>query len=496
MLKVSQVYVIRHKVLVEGLGIRRVAREMGVSRNTVRRYLEVAEPERKRSRVRKRRVYDEIASVLEGLVEDWSKRTTGKQRITAARLHRELITGKHQAGLTVVQDWWREYRRQRTETFVPLVHRPGDEAQVDFFDVSVEIEGERRRAWMFVMRLMYSGRDFAWLYEWADQVCFLDGHVRAFEHFGEVPQRLIYDNLSAAVRRMVLPERQLTARFQSLASHYLFEPCFARPRTGHDKGGVESRGKGIRLQELVPIPSGPSLQAISASLMSRLDGAQHERCDQQGRTVAERFAEEQGKMLPLPAVAYEPRKVVPCSVSTRSLVTVDGATYSVPSHWKKLEAMAYVGPTDVRIAIRNEHLVAERLRFGEKRIQYRHYLPELAHKPQAVRQVAAELLGELGEPYGALWRMLVDTHGPREAGRVFARVIGAVVEHGEEVVAKAIGTALASNRSDLLTLARLLTTAPTAKTTPVPASLREYRVENASAARYDDLLRTNGGDDD
>jgi transposase len=43
------------------------------------------------------------------------------------------------------------------------------------------------------MRLMYSGRDFAWLYERQDQVSFLDGHVRALAHFGAVPQRIAYD---------------------------------------------------------------------------------------------------------------------------------------------------------------------------------------------------------------------------------------------------------------------------------------------------------------
>ena len=54
-----------------------------------------------------------------------------------------------------------------------------------------------------MIRLMYSGRDFAWLYDRCDKVSFLDGHVRAFEHFGGVPQRTIYDNLSAAVTRRV-----------------------------------------------------------------------------------------------------------------------------------------------------------------------------------------------------------------------------------------------------------------------------------------------------
>ncbi len=48
---------------------------------------------------------------------------------------------------------------------------------------------------MFVMRLMHSGQDFAWLYTRQDQTSFLDGHVRAFAHFECVPQRIAYDNL-------------------------------------------------------------------------------------------------------------------------------------------------------------------------------------------------------------------------------------------------------------------------------------------------------------
>ena len=106
-------------------------------------------------------------------------------------------------GITLVRQYFREWRRQRQETFVPLVHRPGDSAQVDFFEVTVEVNGERRKALMFAMRLMYSGRDYVWLYERCDQLSFLDAHVRAFAHFGGVPRRCVYDNLSAAVRKVV-----------------------------------------------------------------------------------------------------------------------------------------------------------------------------------------------------------------------------------------------------------------------------------------------------
>jgi transposase len=77
--------------------------------------------------------------------------------------------------------------RRRREVFVPLTYRPGDLAEVDFFEVFVDPVGVRRKAFLFLMRLMYSGRDFAWIYERQDQVSFLDGHVRAFAHFGGVP---------------------------------------------------------------------------------------------------------------------------------------------------------------------------------------------------------------------------------------------------------------------------------------------------------------------
>jgi hypothetical protein len=174
-------------------------------------------------------------------------------------------------------------------------------------------------------------------------------------------------------------------------------------------------------------------------------------------------------------------------VSRSALVKVGGTTYSVPSHWKGLTVTAYVGADTVRIVCRDETESYERQGFGRKVVRYKHYLSELARKPQAVRQVAAELLSELGEPYGGLWRLLVDVHGPREAARVFARVLAAVVDHGRDRVAEAISSALLSNRTDLLDLARELSEPHKAAIT-VPAALAGYEIEAASAADYDVLL--------
>ena len=207
MLRMSQVHVIRHKVLLEGRSIRSVASEMGVSRNTVRKYLKVSEPVRREPEPRRRPVLERVKARIDALLEEWGRRTTKKQRITGTRLHEQLLSEGHGVGVTVVRDYLREIRRRKAEVFVPLVHRPGDEAQVDFFEVTVDEDGQRRKAWKFLMRLMYSGRDFTWLYDRCDQVSFLDGHVRAFSHFGSVPRRCIYDNLKPAVTRVVLRPR-------------------------------------------------------------------------------------------------------------------------------------------------------------------------------------------------------------------------------------------------------------------------------------------------
>jgi transposase len=480
--------VIRHKVLVEKISIRRVARELGVSRNTVRRYVEGATPGVRVAVPRGSPVKERVRPRLEQLLVEAPRWTAGKQRLTAARLHELLAAEGHVVSDRVVREMVAEWKRRREEVFVPLVYKPGDLGQVDFFQVLVDVGGERQKAWMFVLRLMYSGRDFAWLYPRQDQVCFLDGHVRAFEHFGFVPHRLLYDNLRSAVARILVgSERILSLRFLECATHYLVEASFARPRTGHDKGGVEARGKGIRWQELVPIPSGPDLRTISAALLARLD-ARMEKRRSDGRTIAERFAEERPHSLPLPAVPFRAASFHHVEVSRRSLVALGGATYSVWSDWVRLPVKAFAGVDEIEIVGPDGRVVVHpRQPFGGRSVDYRHYLPELAKKPQAVRQVADELIRDLGPPFDALWRHLCDESGPKQASRVFAQVLRSVVELGDRVTAERVQRALETGEPLLLTL-RPSEPAPSMALEALPSRLRDIDVGGGRAADYDRLL--------
>src|SRR6266446_8107244 len=136
MLRMDQVHVVRHKVLVEGRTQRAVSRELGLARVTVRKYLEQAAPTRHaEAGPRARPVWDVVGARVQAVLADSVRWTGGKQRLTATRLHELLVAEGHRVGVTVVKDAVAEWKRQRREVFVPLTYRPGDLAEVDFFEV-------------------------------------------------------------------------------------------------------------------------------------------------------------------------------------------------------------------------------------------------------------------------------------------------------------------------------------------------------------------------
>ena len=100
----DQVHVIRHKVLVEGRSRRQVAKELGISRLTVRKYLEEAAPVRKETMARPRPIWDAVRERVDGLLAESGRWTGGKQQLTATRLHALLVSEGHRVGVTLVKE--------------------------------------------------------------------------------------------------------------------------------------------------------------------------------------------------------------------------------------------------------------------------------------------------------------------------------------------------------------------------------------------------------
>ncbi len=482
----DQYNVIRWKLVEEGHSQRKIARDMNLSRNTVRKYATgLTTPAVKPKRVKGALKMEAAIGLIEEYLASQAKGHTNKQRVTVPMLvevvnSRRKDTDGPRLSRTTIQSAWAEVRRRQMEVFIPLVHRPGDEAQVDFFEVVVRVNGTDRKAWMLLIRLVYSGLDYVALYDHCDQVSLMHGHIEAFKAFGGVPARCVYDNLTPVVQKILFPGRVLNERFRNFAGHYAFECNFARPGEGHDKGAVESRGKAIRLQYATPIPEGDSLSEISQKIMQGISKRQATR-----EADVAKACEELDRLRPLPGNHFEYRKLVAVEVNSKSTFQFDKATYSVPESWARLSGKIQVGPFELKFLCQQGDLLLDRVLPGQKNIDYLHYLPQLARKPQALRQVAPELLDRLPGAYRQLWDLLKEAHGPLPAARVLAKLVSVLAGGKEAELTQAIVKALATRVSE-----REPNQTPAPKTMEVPESLKSYKVTASGLQQFDKLMRS------
>src|SRR6266511_669380 len=218
----------------EGLSMRALAGRHGGHRRAVRQALAAPLPP---PRTRPERRPAPKLGAYRPLIDEWLKadrEAPRKQRHTARRVWQRLVD---EHGVEVSERQVRRYVRVRRrelgepvdEVFVPQVHEPGIEAEVDWGEAIVELAGQRRTVYLFVMRACYSGAAFVIAFERGTQQAFLEAHVEAFQFFGGTFALVRYDNLRAAVKQVLRGRRRIEQdRFVALRSHYLFESAFTR----------------------------------------------------------------------------------------------------------------------------------------------------------------------------------------------------------------------------------------------------------------------------
>ena len=237
----------------DGWSIRKTARQLEVSRQTVRRVLcAPAEPPRYHQQVpRARPVMGPYLPAITRML-DSDKDAPPKQHHTARRVYERLLDEYGFTGSEVtVRRAVRAIRGRRTQAFVPLEAPPGKLAQVDFGQAHVVIAGTAQKVFLFMMRAKHSTVPFARAYPTEKLEAFLDGHVHAFEFFGGVFAEIWYDNPKTAVTKILAGhERVEHEHFSRLRAHYLFDSSFCTPGEGHEKGSVEQLVGDVRRNAL------------------------------------------------------------------------------------------------------------------------------------------------------------------------------------------------------------------------------------------------------
>jgi transposase len=435
---------VRRAVRVEGRSQRAVAREFGLSRETVRKMLQFAVPPgyQRQQPVKKPKLGPWLG-VIDAILND-DKQRPAKQRHTAKRIF-ERLKEEHQftGGYTIVKNYVRAATLRSREMFVPLVH-PAGEAQVDFGEALVVIAGVEQKAHYLVMDLPHSDDCFVAAFPSETTEAFLEGHVRAFAYFGGVPTRILYDNSKIAVAKILGgEERQRTRAFSELQSYYLFADKFGRPAKGNDKGKVEGLVGYARRNFMVPIPRVSSWEELNAHLEQQCRKRRERKLRGHSESIGERFERDRAAMLPLPAALYEACEKISARVSSLSLVRYRGNDYSVPTEYGHRQVWVKGYVHEVVIACASEVVARHERSYEREAVIFDplHYLALLEQKTRALDQAAPLVGWQLPECFAELRRLLearLKKHGSRE----YVQVLRLLENFAIEEVTHAIEAAL------------------------------------------------------
>jgi hypothetical protein len=328
---------------------------------------------------------------------------------------------------------------------MPLIHRPG-EAQVDFGEALVNLNGKLRKVHFFVMALPHSDASFVMAFERECTETFWEGHVQAFGFFGGVAKRISYDNTKIAVARIIGggKDRRLTRGFCQLKSHYLFDHHFCRPARGNEKGVVEGQVKFTRLNFFVPVPQVRDFTELNARLRQQCVDDRERRLRGQAGTKAELLQGDQAAFLSLPVTAFAACKQMSTTASSLSLVRFDTNDYSVPVRWAHHPVVAKGYWQEVRIYAQGQE-VAQHGRIWEKeqvRFEPLHYLALLERKPGALDHARPLASWTLAECFGILRRRL-EAQREGEGTREYIRVLRLLEKHSMPDLRSAVEKALA-----------------------------------------------------
>ena len=431
---------VRRAVLVEGRSQRAVAREFGLARVTVQKMLQYAVPPGyQRQKAVKRPKLGPWVGVIDAILED-DRLRPAKQRHTAKRIFERLREERDfTGGYTIVKDYVHTAKLRSREMFVPLRHAPG-EAQADFGEAWVVMAGVKLKAHFLAMDLPHSDDCFVIAFPAETTEAFLDGHVRAFDYFGAVPTRILYDNTKIAVARILGGEERVKTRaFSELQSHYLFADKFGRPAKGNDKGKVEGLVGYARRNFMVPIPHFNSWDELNAHLETECRKRRQRRLRGHSETIGERFERDRAAMLPLPAAPYEACEKISARVNSLSLVRYRANDYSVPTQYGHRQVWVKGYVHEVVITYGNDVIARHERSYEREAVVFDplHYLALIEQKTRALDQAAPLAGWQLPECFATLRRLLearLKKHGSREYVQVLrlmetftiAEVTGAV----------------------------------------------------------------------
>jgi transposase len=407
---------------------RAISRQTGLHRKTVRQYHEWA----KREGLLSETLPD--VEQLEGYIQAQFGKLEAPLQVSSVEPYRAQVEQLTAQGVDGTVIWRRLQERGYTgslssiyrflnrqkqqsgpEVVVRVEREPGEESQVDFGyagELLDERSGKMRKAWAFVMTLAWSRHMYVEFVFDQRVETWLECHRRAFEYFGGIPQRVVLDNLKAAIVRATQDDPQVQRAYRECAEHYGFIIAPCRPRTPQHKGKVE---RGVQYVKR------SFLAGRELSSLHQANGAVKDWCLQ---TAGQRVhgttkqiplvcfeQTERAVLRPLPAQSYDRAVWKTVKLHRDCYLVFDGAFYSAPFRLVGQTLLVRAGTRDVRIYTQDQQLIATHDRAaqpGERLTHPAHLPPEKLPGLLFDAATAQAAANDIGDATGQIVQLLLE----------------------------------------------------------------------------------------
>lgn len=420
----------------EGYSQRAIAKMVGVSRNTVKKYCDGSQVPWERQGVSGRQRYvvtDEIMKYIKGCLAADEDEAIKKQTHTAKRIF-DLLEEKKDftGGESTIRRIVATLREKQGKVYIPLSFDPGEAIQIDWGQATVYLAGKKTIVNLLCMRECYSADIFCMAFYRQNEESFLEAQICGFDFFKGVTKRIIFDNAKIAVKDGFGAHAKLQDRYKALAAHYAFQCDFCNISAAHEKGLVEGLVGWVRRNIFVPVPRVDTLDELNAEILTRCLKYRKHRISGREQTVGEMALASQAGMSSIPRYRFDPSKTVTARVDDYSTVRFDTNNYSVPVEYAGKEVSIKGYGNEVVILYRNSEIDRYTRCYEKSKTKYRleHYIDLIESRPRSafnakpVKENVSATLLQAGRRLS----------GPRE----MVKLLRLCVDHGEDAVIAAI----------------------------------------------------------
>lgn len=313
--------------------IKKIARSLGISKNTVRRYLRMDEIEKQ----------EEVKPVTTESNSDWKD-----------KIDWEGICGKRRQGYTAKQ-LFSEYEPaisysrfcahlragvgRNSEIALRLNHKPGEKVQIDYCDgipIKDRKTGKLIKTQLFVGVLPFSSYTFAMFTSNQKLASFIDAHEAMWRYFGGITPYAVVDNLKSGVKKAHRYDPEVNPTYCDYGNHRGFAVLPARPYTPRDKACVEANIGAIQRSFYQEVRDRHyySLNELNRDLRTFLNIFNDKLMNDYGVSRSERFLVERHELHALSNEPYELAEWREAKVHPDCCIQVDKSFYSVPYKYR------------------------------------------------------------------------------------------------------------------------------------------------------------------